>query len=178
MSIDTSIQGKRIALVRRAGADAWRDGLPVFTDPAFTLRELQVEDAPSLLAHLATDDVSRFISPPPSSIVGFERFIQVTHRDREAGHALCFAIAPAGTSLPSPDRFGLSARGANLAAGGVAGLVNGAVSLRKQALDGGPKLGSMMAVPGALGLVVPAAQTAAGAAMVLGGALVSRLRGR
>ena len=98
MSIDTSIQGKRIALVRRAGAEAWRDGLPVFTDPAFTLRELQVEDAPSLLAHLATDDVSRFISPPPSSIVGFERFIQVTHRDREAGHALCFAIAPAGTS--------------------------------------------------------------------------------
>jgi ribosomal-protein-alanine N-acetyltransferase len=98
VSIDTSIHGKRFALARRAGAEAWRDGLPVITDPAFTLRELQVEDAPSLLAHLATEDVARFISPPPASIVGFERFIQVTHRDREAGHALCFGIAPAGTS--------------------------------------------------------------------------------
>jgi hypothetical protein len=72
----------------------------------------------------------------------------------------------------------LSARGANLAAGGVAGLVNGAVSLRNAALDGGPSLGSLAAVPGVLGLAVPAVQTALGAALVLGAAAASRLRGR
>jgi predicted double-glycine peptidase len=88
------------------------------------------------------------------------------------------AVGPAGADLPAPDRFGLSAQGANLAAGGVAGLVNGAVSLRKQVLDGGPSLGSLAAVPGVLGLAVPAMQTAVGAALVLGAAAASRLRSR
>ena len=88
------------------------------------------------------------------------------------------AVAPAGTSLPSPDRTGLAALGANLAAGGVAGCVNGAVSLRRQALDAGPSLSSFAAIPGVLGLAVPAAQTAAGAALLLGYAAVNRLRGR
>jgi hypothetical protein len=88
------------------------------------------------------------------------------------------AIGPAGANLPAPDRFGLSAQGANLAAGGVAGLVNGAVSLRKQVLDGGPSLGSLAVVPGVLGLAVPTVQTVAGAALVLGAAAASRLRGR
>jgi hypothetical protein len=60
----------------------------------------------------------------------------------------------------------------------VAGIVNGAVSLRRQALDNGPSLSSLAAVPGALGLVVPAAQTVAGAAMLLGIAAVNRLRRR
>jgi len=75
---------------------AWRMALPDLTCPGATLRELQVTDAPSLLAHLATDDVSRYISPPPSSIEGFERFIHWTHRERLAGEYACFAAVPAG----------------------------------------------------------------------------------
>ena len=49
-----------------------------------TLRELRLSDAPSLLAMLATEEVARFISPPPTTVEGFERFIAWTHRERAA----------------------------------------------------------------------------------------------
>lgn len=74
----------------------WRDGLPVVAGLGFTLRELTAADAPSLFAHLTRDEVSRFISPPPASVAGFERFIAWTHRERAAGRYACFAVVPAG----------------------------------------------------------------------------------
>ena len=61
-----------------------------------TLRELRTADAPSLLAMLATEEVARFISPPPTTVDGFERFIAWTHRERAAGRYICFAVVPAG----------------------------------------------------------------------------------
>ena len=64
----------------------WTSGLPVMAGSTFTLRELRLEDAASLLAMLTTEEVSRFISPPPTTVEGFERFIQWTHRERPAGH--------------------------------------------------------------------------------------------
>jgi RimJ/RimL family protein N-acetyltransferase len=60
------------------------------------LRELRLSDAPTLLAMLTTDEVSRFISPPPSTLNGFERFILWTHRERAAGIYVCFGIVPDG----------------------------------------------------------------------------------
>ena len=51
----------------------WRRTLPVLTAPALTLRELRLSDAPSLLAMLATEEVARFISPPPTTVDGFEK---------------------------------------------------------------------------------------------------------
>lgn len=45
----------------------WIDGLPALGDATFTLRELEREDAPTLFAHLTTEEVSQFISPPPAS---------------------------------------------------------------------------------------------------------------
>lgn len=98
MSIDTSTSPRRVALERHAGAGTWRTGLPVFADSAFTLRELHLDDASSLVAHLATEEVARFVAPPPSSIAGFEAFIEDSQRGREAGHSVCFAVAPAGAS--------------------------------------------------------------------------------
>jgi RimJ/RimL family protein N-acetyltransferase len=74
----------------------WRHALPVMAGSNFTLRELRKEDAPSLLAMLSTEEVSRFISPPPTTVEGFERFIAWTHRERNAGNYACFAIVPAG----------------------------------------------------------------------------------
>ncbi len=74
----------------------WKARLPVLTGSAFTLRELRTEDAPSLFAMLSTEEVSRFISPPPTSVEGFERFIAWTHRERAAGNYACFAIVPRG----------------------------------------------------------------------------------
>jgi ribosomal-protein-alanine N-acetyltransferase len=74
----------------------WKDGLPVITGSTFTLRELRVEDAPSLLAMLTTEEVSRFISPPPTTVEGFERFILWAQQERVSGNYACFAVVPKG----------------------------------------------------------------------------------
>ena len=74
----------------------WRVGLPVLTGNQFVLRELRAEDAPSLLAMLTTEEVSRFISPPPTTVEGFERFIAWTRHERELGNYVCFGVVPAG----------------------------------------------------------------------------------
>lgn len=74
----------------------WRQGLPVLSGSMVTLRELRLSDAPSLLAMLSTEEVARFISPPPTTIEGFERFIAWTHRERAAGNYVCFAVVPHG----------------------------------------------------------------------------------
>jgi len=74
----------------------WRAGLPVLASETVTLRELRLSDAPSLLAMLAADEVVRFISPPPDTVEGFERFIAWTHAQRAAGQYICFAVVPKG----------------------------------------------------------------------------------
>lgn len=76
-----------------ASAD-WRTGLPTLTGALVTLRELRHTDAAALLASLSTQEVSRFISPPPTTVAGFERFIAWTHRQRAAGQYVCFAVVP------------------------------------------------------------------------------------
>jgi RimJ/RimL family protein N-acetyltransferase len=80
----------------RRDATNWRAALPVLAAKGVTLRELRLSDAPSLLAFLTTEEVTRFISPPPTTIAGFERFIEWTHRERAAGHYVCFGIVPDG----------------------------------------------------------------------------------
>ena len=70
----------------------WRKGLPVLTSHDVTLRELRASDAPSLFALLTTEEVARFISPPPTTVDGFERFIAWTMRQRQAGSYVCFAV--------------------------------------------------------------------------------------
>jgi RimJ/RimL family protein N-acetyltransferase len=77
----------------------WREGLPVLRGLGLTLRELTAADAPSLAAQLTTAQVTRFISPPPTSVAGFERFITWTHRERAAGRYACFAVVPDGDTV-------------------------------------------------------------------------------
>lgn len=74
----------------------WRAVLPVLAGEQVTLRELEVSDALSLFAMLTTEEVARFISPPPTTVEGFERFIAWTHRQRQAGGYVCFAVVPKG----------------------------------------------------------------------------------
>ena len=74
----------------------WKQGLPTLQAENVTLRELRLSDAPSLLAMLTTEEVSRFISPPPTTVAGFERFIAWTHNERQAGRYICFAVVPKG----------------------------------------------------------------------------------
>ena len=78
-------------------ATDWRQSLPVLKGAKVTLRDLRLSDAASLLAMLATEEVARFISPPPTTVEGFERFIAWTHRERAAGRYACFAVVVDGT---------------------------------------------------------------------------------
>ena len=70
----------------------WQQGLPVLQGKTITLREMRPSDAPSLFALLTTEEVSRFISPPPSSVEGFEHFIAWAARQRSVGAYACFAV--------------------------------------------------------------------------------------
>ena len=74
----------------------WRNGLPVLSGGSVVLRDLRMSDAESLFSLLTTEEVARFISPPPTSVEGFERFIAWTHRQREAGNYACFAVTLKG----------------------------------------------------------------------------------
>ena len=74
----------------------WRDRLPVLNGERVVLRELRASDAPALFAMLTSEEVSRFISPPPSTVEGFERFIAWTLRQRTAGQYVCFAVTLRG----------------------------------------------------------------------------------
>jgi RimJ/RimL family protein N-acetyltransferase len=74
----------------------WRSGLPVLSSEQVVLRELRASDAPSLFAMLTTEEVARFISPPPTTIEGFERFIAWTFRQRAAGLYVCYAVTLRG----------------------------------------------------------------------------------
>ena len=74
----------------------WRQGLPTLGGQQVVMRELRASDAPSLFAMLTTEEVSRFISPPPSTVEGFERFIAWTLRQRAAGTYACFAVTVRG----------------------------------------------------------------------------------
>ena len=74
----------------------WREGLPTIVTPLCTLRELTLDDAPSLFAHLTKEEVARFISPPPATVEGFENFIRWLQRKRADGKVACFGVVPAG----------------------------------------------------------------------------------
>jgi RimJ/RimL family protein N-acetyltransferase len=76
----------------------WRNAVPVMMGKKVTLRELEVSDAPALFAMLTPEEVSRFISPPPTTVEGFEKFIMWAHAERAAGRYVCFAVVPHGMS--------------------------------------------------------------------------------
>jgi len=74
----------------------WRQMLPVASNGRVTLRELRTSDAHALLELLTHEEVARFISPPPTTVEGFERFIAWAQRERAAGRYICFAVVPEG----------------------------------------------------------------------------------
>ena len=80
------------ATVANAVSSDWRNSLPLLAGTTVTLRELRASDAASLFALLTTEEVARFISPPPDSVQGFERFIAWTLRQRTVGTYACFAV--------------------------------------------------------------------------------------
>jgi RimJ/RimL family protein N-acetyltransferase len=92
MELDVHFPQRTIDPVIATITTDWRQGLPVLAGSQVTLRQLRASDAPSLCALLTTEEVSRFISPPPTTVDGFERFIAWTLRQRQAGTYACFAV--------------------------------------------------------------------------------------
>ena len=94
----TVVDVRAVIAVARSVADgaSWQRELPVLQGEQVTLRDLRLADAQSLLENLSTEEVARFISPPPTTVDGFERFIAWTHRERAAGRYICFAVVPRG----------------------------------------------------------------------------------
>jgi RimJ/RimL family protein N-acetyltransferase len=76
----------------------WREQLPLITSNTVTLRELELDDAASLVAMITTEEVQRFVSPPPTTVKGFEQMIAWTKLAREGGRHACYGIVPAGMS--------------------------------------------------------------------------------
>jgi ribosomal-protein-alanine N-acetyltransferase len=74
----------------------WRKRLPLITGRGITLRELRTTDAPALLDLLCVSEVAQFISPPPMTVEGFERFIAWAQQEQHAGRYICFAVVPEG----------------------------------------------------------------------------------
>ena len=74
----------------------WKNGLPVFKSSRMVLRELVKADAATLLGLLKTEEVARFISPPPTTPEGFEKFIQWAIGQRQAGNQMTFGMVPDG----------------------------------------------------------------------------------
>jgi len=84
------------ASTTEATTSDWRNALPVLAGKKVTLRELEVSDAAPLFAILTAEEVSRFISPPPPTVEGFERFIEWARAERAAGRYACFVVVPHG----------------------------------------------------------------------------------
>ena len=76
----------------------WRHTVPMLAGAKVTLRELRGDDAPTLFSMLSTNETARFISPPPTTIEGFQRFVDWAIRERELGNYICFAVVPEGMS--------------------------------------------------------------------------------
>ena len=82
------------------GPSDWRTELPVLTGSVVSLREMRTSDAPALFAALSSEQVAKFISPPPATLDGFERFIGWAVRQRQSGQYVCFAVVPHGLDTP------------------------------------------------------------------------------
>ena len=106
MAIATSKDGAtrgpliRVAPAWRPIADAawpdWHTGVPTLVNGTTTLRELDSADAPSLLEMISTEEVSQFICAPPTTVEGYEQFINWSHRRRAEGRYVCFGVLPEG----------------------------------------------------------------------------------
>ena len=78
----------------------WRLSVPTLSGRLVTMREVRMDDAEALIGVLTSEAVARFISPAPTSIDSFLRFIEWAMRERERGTYVCFVVVPHGESTP------------------------------------------------------------------------------
>lgn len=78
----------------------WQRRLPVLEGRRVTLREVALGDVAPLLEAFAPPETSLYITPPPSTRAGFERFVRWARGERRAGRYLCFAAVPRDVGRP------------------------------------------------------------------------------
>jgi [ribosomal protein S5]-alanine N-acetyltransferase len=86
----------RARMVPESVATTWTEALPALTGHRLTLRELVPTDSLALLSMLSMAEVAKFISPPPTTEQGFQKFIAWTHAERQAGRQITFGMVPEG----------------------------------------------------------------------------------
>ena len=89
-------QPEALSIRDRLPRGEWRHELPVLHGEGVELREVRRSDAASLYTMLTAREVARFITAPPASVGGFERFVEYAHRRRSQGEFACFAVVPQG----------------------------------------------------------------------------------
>lgn len=97
-SAERSSTGGR-AVIPVPMADWRRDGVRLPGARA-DLRTVEPGDAPAFLELFASDDVWRFGTAPAATIEAFERFIEWSTSEREAGRHICLAVVPHGCAAP------------------------------------------------------------------------------
>ncbi len=78
----------------------WCHQLPTLVGVRASLRELAVDDAAALMAHLGNREVQRFIARPPDTIEAFENFIMWAQCERSRGRYACYGVVPHGMTEP------------------------------------------------------------------------------
>lgn len=79
-------------------ATDWKRQLPILAGKGVTLRELELRDAPALVSMITSEEVQRFVSPPPTTVEGFARLIAWTKAERQHGKHACYGVVPTGMS--------------------------------------------------------------------------------
>jgi RimJ/RimL family protein N-acetyltransferase len=93
---EPGLQPVRTATTADVVSTDWRHELPALKGKRVRLRELRGSDAASLFAMLSTEEVTRFISPPPTTMEGFECFITWILQEQMSGANVCFAVTLEG----------------------------------------------------------------------------------
>ena len=79
---------------------SWRDGVPVLEAPGVFLRDVEPSDAPPLVAIFDDFEVSRFLPSGPSTLNGFQDFIEWAVRVRQAGRYISLVAVPTAGDAP------------------------------------------------------------------------------
>ena len=99
-SLDDIDTAAHAALPAHVILQQWRRLPPVLRGAGVVLRELKLSDAPALMAMLSSDEVARFITPPPATIAGFVDFVERARDQRLQGQALTLGVVPDGYAAP------------------------------------------------------------------------------
>ena len=78
----------------------WQQQLPALASDGVVLRQLKQSDAAPLFMLLTSEEVARFITPPPTTVAGFEQFIAWAIARQRLGKVAFFAVTVRGSDAP------------------------------------------------------------------------------